>query len=101
MKEASAGDHGHCAPLATHVFLRGAEVIGAVALFAPTLTFWAHSSKLSKREAIYLAQTARQMGIDRAPDFLTACSPDSPYHHLMPSLGFRRLGNADYFEVAK
>lgn len=99
MEQASAADHGHCAPLATHVFLKSDQVVGAVALFAPTLTFWAQSTGLTRREAVYMAQTSRALGLTRQAQFLVACSPESPYHPIMPHLGFQRLGNADYFEV--
>lgn len=100
MNEANAADHGHCAPFATHVFVKDGQVVGAVALFAQCLTFWAQSTKLSKREAVTMAQQARDMGLKYLPNFLIACSPDSPYQPLMEGLGFRRVGNADFFEVA-
>lgn len=111
LHRAADGDGGHGAPpFATHVFARGdtlgghsfdPEIVGATALFAPTALFWGHSSKLSKREAVMLAMSARDAGLQLRERFLVACSPTSPYHGIMPRLGFKRLGNADYYEVSR
>lgn len=96
MLAASAADHGHCAPLATHVFLQGRQVVGAAALCAPTAMFWAHS-QLHARESIDLARRCTAAALAEHKNFLCACSLDSPFWELMPRFGYRRLGNADFF----
>lgn len=101
MTAASAEDGGHCAPLATHVFLRDLEIVGAAALCAPVITFWAHSKKLHPRESLELAQRCTAKAGELHKHFLAACSPDSPFWHLMPKLGYRRIGNADFFQPIK
>jgi len=99
MLAAQREDNGHCAPMATHVFLRDTEVVGAAAICAPAITFWASSHKLSPRESIELVRRTQQAASGRHQKFLCLCSNDSPFFPLMPRFGFRLLGTADVFEM--
>lgn len=102
LERASMEDKGHGPPpFPSHVFLKDSEVVGAMSLFAPTVCFWAHTSRLRKREALFMAQHGRELALARQPNFLVACCLDSPFYPVMPALGFRRLANADYFDVAR
>lgn len=101
MLAASATDGGHHAPLATHVFTRAGEVVGAAALCSPVLFFWAHSTALHRRESLDLAKRCKAQAVKQYQhNFLSTCSPDSPFYPLMPGLGFTRLGNADFYAPA-
>lgn len=95
MQLASAED-GHCAPMATHVFLRGQTVVGAAGIFAPVLTFWAHTKRMHARDTVEVVR-AIQKG---APPHLCACSEESPFFGIMDRFGYRHLGPAHFFEFA-
>jgi hypothetical protein len=98
MLDASRRDGGHHAPLATHVFLRnGYEVIGAVGIAVPTLTFWA-ATTATPRESWQMTCLANARALGLHEKFLAPCDPASPFFKLMPRLGYRRLGSADFFE---
>ena len=100
MEEAIRSDEGHHAPLATHAFTRGGEVIGAVALLAPTLTFWAHRLKCSPRESFECIKLCTHAADQLNGVHLCTCSADSPFFPLMERIGYRRLGNIDVFQRA-
>jgi|KBSSwiStaDraftv2_1062776.scaffolds.fasta_scaffold424791_6 hypothetical protein len=98
MLDASRRDGGHQAPMATHVFLRdGVEVVGAAGIAVPTLTFWA-ATTATLRESIEMTSLAHARAFAVHDKFLCPCSPESPFFKLMPRLGYRRLGPADFFE---
>ena len=98
LERAASQANGHSAPLATHAFLRSGEVVGATALFAPCLTFWAHSEKLHARESFELIRRVRSVATSTVPSYITLCCLDSPFYPFMTKLGFTRLGNADVFQ---
>jgi len=98
MLNASHRDGGHHAPLATHVFLRnGFEVVGACGIAVPTLTFWA-ATTATPRESWEMTTLANARALALHEKFLCPCATDSPFLPLMAKLGYRRLGNADFFE---
>ena len=99
LADACARDGGHCAPLATTIFQRDGEIIGAAGVFAPSLTFWARTD-LCPRESVDLVFRAKAAADERRTSYLCLCSPESPFRRLMPRFGFNFLGNADFFEVA-
>jgi hypothetical protein len=100
MRRASAADGGHHAPMASHVFTRARQVVGATAIFAPLYTFWA-GTKLFPRESLAMVEASLSAADQQRADYLAACSVDSPFHPLMPRLGFRLVGNADIFQRCK
>ena len=97
MVQASIEDHGHSAPFATHVFERAGEIVGATSLFAPTQTFWAHSTKMHARESIEVIRRCRAAVSGK--HYLVLCAPESPFHPLMEKLGHQRLGNVDVYHI--
>jgi hypothetical protein len=99
MLAAQMEDNGHCAPLATHVFIRNAEVVGAAAICAPAITFWASSFRVSPRESIELVRRTQLEASRNHKKFLCLCQTDSPFYPLMARFGFKLLGTADVFEM--
>ena len=95
---ASAEDRGDYAPLPTHVFLRGGEVVGSAGLCAPVATFWAHSKQLHARESLDLIRRCTAAAAAQHKKFMILCADTSPFRPLMPRLKFRYLGRADFFE---
>ena len=101
LQAAIASDHGHHAPLASHVFLRGEEIVGAAALCAPAITFWAHSKRCGPRDSFDLVLQAQTEAANRHEKFLCLCAADSPFRPHMGRFGFQCLGNADVFQMQR
>lgn len=99
MRIASETDRGHHAPFATHAFTRAGAVVGAAAIFAPIMTFWAHSTLLSARESFQAIHHAQNLAEAKALPYGVLCSPDSPFFPLMKHCGYERIGNADLFST--
>ena len=97
--EAAALDaHGHMGAMATHAFVRGqSEIVGASAICVPLLVFWAHSEKLKALQTVPLIHQTRRTADKVAPFHLCECAAGSPIHKLMPKIGYRVLGGADFF----
>lgn len=94
----SAADGGHNAPLANLAFVRASgEVVGASAILAPTFTFYAKTS-LHPRESIELVRACQVRCEKLTPGHLAACCKSSQFFDLMPSLGYRELGPAWFFQ---
>ena len=98
---AQHSDDGHCAPLATHVFIRGSEVVGAAGIGVPTITFWAHRARLCPRESLDLVFRTQTTAAKSHEKFLCLCQQESPFHPLMSRFGFERLGTADVFQMPR
>lgn len=96
-----ADDHGVVAP--THLMLKDNKIVGYFSLGAVPVVFsWFSTKELAVRDSTALilqAETAfaSMYGRDVPARAAVPCPIKSPFHPLMPSLGYLNLGNYDLF----
>ncbi len=100
---ACAVQDGHIVPPgATHMFRRDGQIVGAVSLFTPVAMFWAHTRLMTPHESLDLVNECKAMANSWNPDYLVACSAESPFRpHMEKRFGFKLIGGVEVFQGAR
>lgn len=96
---AAAAADNHPVLYPTHVLEDGGRIVGyASAPWSPTIYFWADSKRVKALSSVRaLQQVERIVGTHGWGSLVVPCAPDSPFHPILPRLGYRNLGRADFF----
>ena len=70
----------------THVVIKKGEIIGAFCTQSPTVFYWLHTQKSTKRDTLLVYQSIDTlMNQQGTPEYIYPCEPESPYFKLLES----------------
>jgi len=83
----------------THAVLKDGLVSGYVGMCkTPLITYWGHTQRLSARDSLAVFHSIDALAANAGmSQFVTMCSPDSPYREYMGKLGFTSIGTTELF----
>ena len=94
---AAAADQ-HRVIFPSHVADADGEIVGYASICrVPMMFIWAHSTKLNARQSFRLLGEVEAEAAKVSPVVVLPCATTSPFHPLMPRLGYQRLGPADFY----
>ena len=83
---------------ATHLILQEDRVVGYVSLGGiPLMNVWVDKDRVKVRDSLSLMQAAEAVMAEQHAAVMTPCMESSPFHSLMPALGYEALGKTTMF----
>ncbi len=96
--ELAAKADAHRVVGATHLILQEDRVVGYVSLGGiPLMNVWVDKDRVKVRDSLGLMQAAEAILAEHHGAVMTPCMESSPFHKLMPGLGYETLGTTTMF----